>query len=153
MFRGILRGLVWAWFGLLASCAVAPLNVREVGSTTLTDGVHIRQVRLDKHLDSRWEKSQQLTCYAELQQSRLHGISCQNDLGFVLFSGGIGGKQFIFERNNPLFSEVKARFVTDLLRLDLFENAPFNPRYRLTKTTVQTVISDTQGNSVAEVRQ
>lgn len=153
MSRGILRGLVWAWFGLLAGCTVAPLNVREVGSTTLADGVHIRQVRLDKRLDSRWEKSQQLICYAELQQSRLHGISCQNDLGFVLFSGGISGKQFIFERNNPLFSEAKARFVTDLLRLDLFENAPFSPRYRLTKTAEQTTISDSQGNSVAEVRQ
>lgn len=142
---------------LLSGCSLAPLNVANVGNTRLADGVYVRQVRLDKRLDSTWEKNQQLTCYAELQQSQLHGVSCQNDLGFVVFSGGQQQKQFIFERNNPLFSEQKARFVTDLLRLDLFENTALNPRYRLTKitekTTQKTVIRDNQGNSIAEVRQ
>lgn len=146
---------------LLSGCGIAPLNVGNVGDTSLSDGVHIRQVRLDKRLDSTWEKNQQLTCYAELQQSRLHGVSCQNDLGFMVFSGGVNAGRFVFERNNPLFSEQKARFVTDVLRLDLFDGESFNSRYRLTKTTEKTpqkttpktTIRDKQGNPIAEVRQ
>lgn len=153
MYRIVLYSLLGVLLGGLTGCAIAPLNVSNVGQTQLADGVVVRQVQLDKRLDSSWEKTQQLVCYAELQQSQLHGVSCQNDLGFVVFSGGQQQGEFIFERNNPLFSEGKARFITDLLQLDLFENYQFNPRYRIKKTDKQTLLSDSDGKAVAEVKQ
>ncbi len=154
------RLVFFIFFLLLSGCATAVLNVSHVTQASQADGVHSRQVVLDeqlgrklgRQLDGLWEKTRQFVCYAELNKAHLQGVSCQNELGFVVFSAGIQQEAFVFEITNPLFSESKARFITDLLRLDLFANYKLNPRYQVTKTLLKTTLSDARGNILAEVK-
>lgn len=101
----------------LLACASKPLfKFTAANSISYKDGLYQRQVDLVA-------EKQRYSCFFELVNQHIVGVSCQNSIGFAEFAGGtMGGQSLHYEISNPALSKAEAQFVVDLLYLSIVDN-------------------------------
>lgn len=110
----------------LVACAKPPLVLKKEGQISSPDGIYQKKVEL-------LAEKQTYSCFVELKNHQMTGVSCQNSLGFAEFSGGYQRVKtsWVFEISNPLLKTDKAQLVVDLLGLSLFESYEIEAQTKL----------------------
>ena len=134
----------------LQSCSKQQLLVKEKHSNykgLITQSISIKPYNGSKQL--------LLVCFSEIIANKLTGLSCQNDTGFHLFSGGIINGDFKLEKVSQFLLKIKPQTILNYLRLSLFAEYSIisEPKYhiKVTKTSKKTMIEDIQKQHIVEI--
>jgi len=93
-------------------------------------------------------RKQQITivCYSEILNQKIHGLSCQNDTGLPLFSGGMTEKGFELEKISRFIFKIEPENVLSYIRISLFSEYLIenNAKYsiKIKKNFDRTLIQD-----------
>ncbi len=146
MFGGIIA-LLWG-------CTTLTIHTQPPSQTQ--DGLYTRQVILNQP-----DSNTTISCYVEINSQKIHGVSCQNDLGVILFSAGTQtntttngkgkeGNDFIFSTNRLLLSASDAQRIVDMLSIDVFKKYSLIDGYTVYKSNSKTIIRK-NGQTIATV--
>ncbi|MBL4659642.1 MAG: hypothetical protein JKX98_12555 [Alcanivoracaceae bacterium] len=135
---------------ILQSCSKQQLLVKEKHSNY--NGLITQSIKIKPYNDSQ---QLLLVCFSEIIANKLTGLSCQNDTGFHLFSGGIINGDFKLEKVSQFLLKIKPQTILNYLRLSLFTEYSIitEPKYhiKVTKTSKQTIIEDMQKQRIVEI--
>lgn len=134
----------------IQSCSKQQLLVKEKHSNY--KGLITQSISIKSYNDS---KQLLLVCFSEIIANKLTGLSCQNDTGFHLFSGGIINGDFKLEKVSQFLLKIKPQTILNYLRLSLFAEYSIisKPKYQInvTKNSKQTMIEDAQKERIVEI--
>ncbi len=114
---------------VLASCGYKSLHV--IAEKSEFNAVVTQSLRIDTG-----KEILSIVCFSEVSANTLVGISCQNDTGFHLFSGGLktdknAKKSFEIEKISRFLFKIKPQLIKSYITLALFN------RYQLQEKNVE----------------
>ena len=113
---------------------------------------------LTHSININWKDDAQqilLICFSEINDKRLIGISCQNDTGFHLFSGGMKGADFTLEKVSQFVLKIDSQTIVSYMKIALFSEYkilhPSKLKLKIDKDIGRTRIYNNKNQRIVEI--
>lgn len=137
---------------LLQACNNKRLLISEI--STNHQGVITQSIKIIPD-ETKRSKEEFFICFSEIKFNKIIGLSCQNDTGFHLFSGGLVEDKFELDDISKFLLKVNPEMVLNYLRIALFsEYIALNKiqyEFKVTKTQNTTTILDMEKQQTVEL--
>ena len=146
------NGAILILIFFLSSCGYKDINLKAISSQY--NDVISQNIRIDTG-----KEVLSIVCFTEIKTSIIQGLSCQNDTGFHLFSGGLknndrGEQNFKLEKLSSFIFKIEPQLILSYIKISLFSEYELNERkVMVTKDSNQTLITDNKNKlSVVIIR-